>query len=56
VRLKLHGLEAGARYAVTDLDSQGTREYSADELENVGLEVVLPTPTSSAVLKYERRN
>ncbi len=55
VRLKLHGLDAGARYAVTDLDSQTTKSYSADDLEIVGLEVTLPTPTSSAVLKYSRQ-
>lgn len=56
VRLKLRGLEPGARYAITSFDSQSTRVYSADELQDRGLEVTLPEPMSSAVLAYKRQS
>lgn len=52
MRLRLHGLDAGSRYEVTDLDAQSTKTYLGNELENAGIEVALPHPSSSAVLTY----
>ncbi|MDR3739651.1 MAG: alpha-galactosidase [Terracidiphilus sp.] len=56
VKLKLKGLDAGARYSMTDLDTRSTKIYSADELQNVGFEVTLSEPMSSAVLKFARQD
>ncbi len=54
-RLGLHGLDAGASYRVTNLDSKQQVTDSGSALMRDGLEVVLPGKPGSALLLYERQ-
>lgn len=54
-RLKLHGLDATARYTVTDLDRPGaTQQLTGDELMNSGLLVVAPGQPAAVVVSYRK--
>ncbi|MBN1341295.1 MAG: NPCBM/NEW2 domain-containing protein [Phycisphaerae bacterium] len=53
-RMRLRGLEAGARYRVTDLDRAKPVEVSGAELMEKGLLVVIEGGPGSAVVMYER--
>jgi hypothetical protein len=54
-RFPLHGLDANARYAVTDLDDVSTKqEYAGRELMDHGLPVMLKDKPAAALLVYER--
>jgi alpha-galactosidase len=53
-RLKLHGLEPGARYRVIDLDSPTPAEIAGKQLKDSGLAVKLPHQASSALIRYQR--
>jgi len=54
-RFKLRGLEATARYRVTDLDKPETpQQFGGRELMERGLPISLPDPRSSAMLTYRR--
>ncbi len=54
-RLKLRGLETGARYAVIDLGAPAQRrEFSGKELMEQGVPVALPNEASAQVLVYEK--
>lgn len=54
VRLKLHGLDATARYLVRNLDEAGPTELTGQELSETGLRVVLPDRPLAAVITYHR--
>ena len=53
-RLTLHGLEVGATYAVTDLDTGQQRRLSGRELAKAGLEVAIGPKPGAALLTYRR--
>ena len=54
-RLKLRGLEPGAHYRITNLDtSEAKAEFSASQLMNQGLLVNIPTEASALALTYEK--
>ena len=53
-RFALHGLDAAARYRITDLDTHATREVSGAELAGEGLELSVRTRPGSALLVYEK--
>ena len=53
-RFKLQGLDAAARYTVTNLDISGTREFSGQELMTQGLEVRPKHAPESAIVVYRR--
>lgn len=50
----LHGLEAGARYRVTDADSDEEAEMSGQALLETGVRVSMPERPGAAILVYER--
>ena len=52
-RFRCTGLEAGASYRVTNLDSKQQVAYSGSALKRDGLEVVIPSKPGSALLAYE---
>ena len=53
-RFKLQGLDAAARYRVTNLDVSGSQEMSGQELMERGLEIRLDRAPDSALLSYRR--
>jgi alpha-galactosidase len=53
-RFKLQGLDASARYTVTNLDAAGSQEFSGRELIEPGLEIQLKQTPQSALLTYKR--
>jgi alpha-galactosidase len=53
-RFRLRGLEAGARYSVSDLDAPGTAEFSGKELMEKGLALSIPNRPGAVVLVYGR--
>jgi alpha-galactosidase len=53
-RLKLHGLDPGKRYRVTNRDTGQSEEISGSDLAAVGLLITLPQQPDSAVLVYKR--
>jgi len=54
-RFRLRGLEADARYIVTDLDDpERPRQFPGRELMDRGLPITLPDRRSSAILIYVR--
>lgn len=56
-RVKLRGLDARARYAVTDLDKpEGTQEFTGAELAERGLLVTTPGQPSALALTYRKTN
>jgi alpha-galactosidase len=56
-RFKLRGLEAAARYSVTNLDKpEMPRQFSGQELMERGLSITLSDPRSSGLLTYQRLN
>jgi alpha-galactosidase len=55
-RLKLQGLDASARYTVTNLDVPGSHEFSGEELTNQGLEIHLKHAPDSVLFLYRRVN
>ena len=54
-RFKLQGLDANARYSVTNLDTAGSQEFSGQELQERGIEVNLKLAPDSALLTYKLR-
>ena len=56
-RVKLRGLDAKARYVVTDLDKpDGTREFTGAELAERGVLVTAPVQPSAMVITYRKVN
>lgn len=53
-RLRLRGLEPGARYRFTRLDQDGQVEHPGAELLNSGLLVAMPERPQAAVIRYAR--
>jgi alpha-galactosidase len=53
-RLRLGGLEPGARYRLADLDASAPTEIAGRELKENGLQVRLPKKCSSAIVAYQR--
>ena len=51
---KLRGLEAAARYRITDIDTNKTQELTGRELLEKGLAVTLPKPASAAIFTYTK--
>ncbi|HEX4487854.1 MAG TPA: GH36 C-terminal domain-containing protein, partial [Terriglobales bacterium] len=54
-RIKLQGLNPGARYVFTNLDETGEHELSGKELMEQGLEVQMKSAPASALLSYKRK-
>ncbi len=52
--LKLHGLQADARYEITNADEPGTQLLTGCELMEKGLRVLLKDKMSAVVLTYKR--
>ena len=54
-RFKLHGLDARARYVVTDLDHpKKVQSFTGDELINHGLLITIPDQPGAVVIVYKR--
>jgi hypothetical protein len=53
-RLKLHGLEAGARYKVTNLDHPADLVMTGRELMDSGLPIEMKAQPDSAIVTYKR--
>ena len=53
-RLKLNGLDAKARYRLTDLDTQATTAQSGQELLDKGLLLRIPDQPGTAVVTYQK--
>ena len=53
-RLKLRGLQPGARYAVTDLDTNRTRSFTGRQLMEKGLLVTISAQPGAVVFAYQR--
>jgi alpha-galactosidase len=53
-RFQLRGLEAGARYAVRDLDSQKETRQAGKELMDPGLEVTIRSRPGVVNLEYRK--
>jgi alpha-galactosidase len=53
-RLPLRGLEKAARYAVTDMDSDATRQFTGDELMIKGLPIAIGVRPGSALIVYRK--
>jgi len=51
-RLRMRGLKANARYALTDLDTGKTREENSQDLTNGGLRVTMPIARTAALLTF----
>ncbi|MDG3007143.1 alpha-galactosidase [Paludisphaera mucosa] len=56
IRLKLHGLDADAVYALSTLDATEPREAAGRDLMATGLEVDIPARPAAAVVFYRRRD
>jgi alpha-galactosidase len=54
VRLKLRGLDPGARYALTDLDTNTAQEIVGRELMDEGLPIRTSARPASAVVIYKK--
>ena len=52
--LELHGLEADARYEITNADEPGIQTLTGRELMEKGLKVSLKDKMGAAVLTYKR--
>ena len=55
-RFKLAGLEADARYTLTNLDAPGTTEMTGRELTQKGLAIEIRDQPGSAIIVYKRAN
>jgi alpha-galactosidase len=55
-RFLLGGLERGARYIITDLDSRKSQEQTGRELAEQGLKVSPPKRASAIVLLYRKQS
>ncbi|MCC7376004.1 MAG: alpha-galactosidase [Verrucomicrobiales bacterium] len=53
-RYRLQGLEARSTYQVTDLDQEGTRTMTGQELMDQGVSITLSQRPSAAVLVYSK--
>ncbi|OJV40295.1 MAG: hypothetical protein BGO25_03895 [Acidobacteriales bacterium 59-55] len=53
-RFKLHGLEPGAKYSVSNLDDLTHRDLSGKELMDQGIKITLRHSPDSALLSYKR--
>lgn len=54
-RLKLHGLNAGARYVLTDLDQRDApQSLTGEELMNKGLRVTAAAQPAAVVITYQK--
>ncbi len=53
-RFRLRGLEADAKYVVTDLDRNDSQEITGQELMQRGLRVEVPDRSGSALIAYKR--
>jgi alpha-galactosidase len=54
IRVRLRGLEPGARYAIIDLDRPGVKEIVGRELMETGLSIAIQDQPGSAVIVYRR--
>jgi alpha-galactosidase len=54
IRVKLRGLEPGARYTLTDLDADRPQQLSGRELGETGLLVTAPNRPSAIVILYKK--
>ena len=54
LRLKLHGLDAAARYEVRSLDAATASVISGKSLLDEGLKVELECKPAAAVIRYQR--
>jgi alpha-galactosidase len=54
VRLKLHGLDPGSQYQLTNLDTQSSETHSGAELTSIGLSVEMQKKASSQVIVYHK--
>jgi hypothetical protein len=52
--LKLHGLDAKARYVITNVDSAGASSFTGAELLEQGLPVSIATMPGALVLQYRK--
>jgi alpha-galactosidase len=55
IRVKLHGLEPGAVYTLTNLDVPGATEISGRELLEKGLSIGMNAQPSSTVIIYKKK-
>jgi alpha-galactosidase len=53
-RLTLHGLDAAARYAVTDLDTAVARTFTGAELMTAGLPITIANRPGAALVVYKK--
>jgi len=51
---ELHGLQADARYEITNADESGTQTLTGRELMQKGLKVSLKDKMGAAVISYKR--
>ena len=54
VRFKLRGLDAAARYAVSNLDAPGESQFSGRELEEQGLPVEIKDQPGAVIITYKQ--
>ncbi len=55
IRVKLHGVEAGALYTLTELDDTSVTEMTGRELIDQGISIVLRDKPGAAVLIYRKK-
>jgi alpha-galactosidase len=55
IRLKLHGLDKDAVYAITNLDAPGTTEIAGSELMDKGLLIVAKNPREAILITYKKK-
>jgi hypothetical protein len=53
-RFKLHGLDANARYLVTELDGDAPAQMTGRELLEQGLPVILKEKPAAGLIGYRR--
>ena len=54
VRVKLHGLDADAVYALTNLDVPGATEMTGRELLESGLPIAIPDRRGAVIITYRK--
>jgi len=54
LRVKLHGLDSGAVYTVTDIDTGQSRRLRGSDLMGEGFDVSIPDRPGAAILRYEK--
>jgi alpha-galactosidase len=56
IRVRLQGLEKGAVYTLTNLDSPGSTEMTGRELSDRGLLVGINAPRGTAIIVYKKKS